>query len=312
MSIRNLSPLSEAKSIAIIGGSARPHSLGAIVLDNIVQGGFSGTIYAVNPHRFDYPGVGWSANIAELPEAPDLAVVVTPAETVPGIIGELGEKGARCAIVVSAGLNQANGLKQAMLDAARPYCLRIVGPNCLGFIAPRLNLNATFARTRASAGGLALLSQSGALVTAVLDWAEARSIGFSAIASVGDMADVDLGDLIDLYATDPATKAILLYVEGVHRDDLEQRHRLPPDRADGGTRMRAAGYPNARDGRAPGSARARATRPWSAGDRPDRPRRRRDGGEGDARGRRRFPRKAVREDGASGRARPRIRRSQRP
>lgn len=198
MSIRNLSPLSEAKSIAIIGGSARPHSLGAIVLDNIVQGGFSGTIYAVNPHRFDYPGVGWSANIAELPEAPDLAVVVTPAETVPGIIGELGEKGARCAIVVSAGLNQANGLKQAMLDAARPYCLRIVGPNCLGFIAPRLNLNATFARTRASAGGLALLSQSGALVTAVLDWAEARSIGFSAIASVGDMADVDLGDLIDL------------------------------------------------------------------------------------------------------------------
>ncbi len=166
MSIRNLSPLSEAKSIAIIGGSARPHSLGAIVLDNIVQGGFSGTIYAVNPNRFDYPGVGWSANIAELPEAPDLAVVVTPAETVPGIIGELGEKGARCAIVVSAGLNQANGLKQAMLDAAaRPYCLRIVGPNCLGFIAPRLNLNATFARTRASAGGLALLSQSGALVT---------------------------------------------------------------------------------------------------------------------------------------------------
>ncbi|PZR84500.1 MAG: GNAT family N-acetyltransferase [Stutzerimonas stutzeri] len=215
MSIRNLSPLSEAKSIAVIGGSARPHSLGAIVLDNIVQGGFTGAIYAVNPHRFDYPGVGWSASIAELSEAPDLAVVVTPPETVPGIIAELGEKGTRCAIVVSAGLGQANGLKQAMLDAARPYCLRIVGPNCLGFIAPRLNLNATFARTKAAAGGLALLSQSGALVTAVLDWAEARSIGFSAIASVGDMADVDLGDLIDLYATDPATKAILLYVEGV-------------------------------------------------------------------------------------------------
>lgn len=215
MSIRNLSPLSEAKSIAIIGGSSRPHSLGAIVLDNIVQGGFTGSIYAVNPHRFDYPGIGWRASIAELPDAPDLAVVVTPPETVPGIIAELGEKGTRCAIVVSAGLNQANGLKQAMLDAAQPYCLRIVGPNCLGFIAPRLNLNATFARTRASAGGLALLSQSGALVTAVLDWAETRSVGFSAIASVGDMADVDLGDLIDLYATDPATKAILLYVEGV-------------------------------------------------------------------------------------------------
>ncbi|SDA36405.1 bifunctional acetate--CoA ligase family protein/GNAT family N-acetyltransferase [Sphingomonas sp. NFR15] len=215
MSIRNLSPLSDAKSVAVIGGSARPHSLGAIVLDNIVRGGFSGTIYAVNPHRFDQPGVGWCATIADLPEVPDLAVVATPAESVPGIIELLGEKGTRCAIVLSAGLNQANGLKQAMLDAARSHCLRIVGPNCLGFVAPRLKLNATFARTKASEGGLALLSQSGALVTAVLDWAQARSIGFSAVASVGDMADVDLGDLIDLYATDPATKAILLYVEGV-------------------------------------------------------------------------------------------------
>lgn len=215
MSIRNLTPLLNARSIAIIGGSTRAHSLGAIVLDNIVAGGFSGPIYAVNPHRIECVGVRWAARIPDLVDAPDLAIVVTPAPTVPTVIAELGERGTRCAVVLSAGITDADGLRQRMLDAAKPYCLRIVGPNCLGVIAPRLKLNATFARTSAEQGGLALISQSGALVTAVLDWAAVRDIGFSAVNSVGDMADVDIGDLIDLYATDAATKAILLYVEGV-------------------------------------------------------------------------------------------------
>lgn len=215
MSIRNLSPLLHAESIAVIGGSDRPHSLGRILLDNLLGNAFEGQIHAVNPHRVERAGVRWSASIGDLPQAPSLAVIVTPADAVPGIIAELGDLGTRCAVVLSAGIGKSSGLEKAMLDAAKRHMLRIVGPNCLGIIAPHAHLDATFARTPALPGNLALISQSGALVTAVLDWAYARGIGFSAIASAGDMADVDLGDLIDLYATDPATKAILLYIEGV-------------------------------------------------------------------------------------------------
>lgn len=215
MTIRNLSPLLHPRSVALIGASERAGSLGAAVLDNILAGGFPGRIHAVNPHRVERAGVHWANSVGALPEAPDLAVVMTPAETVPTIIAELGERGNRCAVVLSAGITGGNGLRQAMLDAARPHLLRVVGPNCLGIAAPHARLDATFARTDVKAGHLALISQSGALVTAMLDWAGSRGIGFSGIVSAGDMADVDLGDLIDLFAVDPDTDAILLYVEGV-------------------------------------------------------------------------------------------------
>jgi acetyltransferase len=215
MTIRNLSSLLHPRSVALVGASGRESSLGAAVLRNILSRNFPGPIYAVNPHQFEQPGVHWVASIESLPRVPDLAIVVTPAETVPRVIAELGAEGCKCAVVMSAGITEANGLRQAMLDAARPHLLRIIGPNCLGVIAPRASLDATFARTPAKAGRLALISQSGALVTAILDWADARGIGFSGIVSVGDMADVDLGDLVDLFAVDPATDAILLYLEGV-------------------------------------------------------------------------------------------------
>ncbi len=214
MSIRHLENLIRPRSVALVGASMRPGSVGQVVLANILGNGFAGAIHAVNPKPIDMPGVRWSASIEALPAAVDLAVVVTPADTVPDIIGRLGAIGCRTAVVISAGVTEASGLREAMLDAAKPYMLRVIGPNCLGVLMPQVGLNASFARTETRTGRLALISQSGALVTAILDWASAREIGFSGIVSVGDMADVDLGDLIDLFASDPETDGILLYVEG--------------------------------------------------------------------------------------------------
>lgn len=215
MSIRNLSPLMDPKSLVLVGASDKIGSLGACVLDNVLSGGFAGNITVINPHEVTRSDVRWERSIDALDKASDLAVVMTPAATVPRVISELGQTGTRCAVVLSGGITGANGLRQAMLDAARPNLLRVVGPNCLGIMSPRAKLNATFARTPAKRGKLAFISQSGALLTAVLDWADVRGIGFSGIVSAGDMADVDIGDLLDLYAVDPETHAILLYVESI-------------------------------------------------------------------------------------------------
>lgn len=215
MTIRNLSPLLHARSIAVVGGSERPGAVGTLLLDNLLAGGFEGSIHVVNPHPVTRPGAHWCESVGKLPEAPDLAIIVTPAPSVAGIIDELGRLGTRCAVILSAGLGEASGLRHGIVDAARRRDVRIVGPNCLGIMAPHARINATFARTAARPGHLGLISQSGALITAVLDWAQSRGIGFSSILSAGEMADADLGDLIDLLAGDPLTHAILLYVEGV-------------------------------------------------------------------------------------------------
>ena len=214
MTIRNLDALFRPGMVAVIGGSSRAGSLGERVLANLIEGGFEGRILAVNPHPVVREGAIWVERVADLPEAPDLAVIVTPADTVPGIIGELGRLGTRTAVVISSGFHDP-GLRTAMLEAARPHLLRIVGPNCLGVLMPHAKLNASFAPRNALPGRLAFVSQSGALVTAMLDWAAERNIGFSSVISAGDMADVDLGDLIDKLALDPQTEAILLYIEGV-------------------------------------------------------------------------------------------------
>ncbi len=152
-------------------------------------------------------------DIASLPQAPELAVIATKPDTVPGLIGELGKKGTRAVVAITAGFSPA--LKQAMLDQAKPYCLRIIGPNCLGIAVPGIGLHANFELNRPPAGKLAFLSQSGALVTGILDWAMARDIGFSYVVSMGDMADVDVGDLLDFLAADIATQSILLYLETI-------------------------------------------------------------------------------------------------
>lgn len=213
MTLRYLDRLLSPASVAVFGASTRPASVGATVWRNLRAGGFTGPLWPVNPKHAALDGVPAYARAADLPAAPDLAVICTPAATVPGLIAELGAIGTRAAVVVTAGLDAAQ--KQAMLDAARPHLLRILGPNCIGLLSPALGLNASFAHVDALPGPLAFVSQSGALVTAVLDWARARGIGFSHLISLGEHADVDFGDLLDHLANDGATRAILLYAESI-------------------------------------------------------------------------------------------------
>lgn len=212
MSIRHLDKLFAPASVAVFGASERPGRVGTTVWRNL-HGQFTGRLYPVNPKHRTLDGEKAYASVKALPEAPDLAVICTPADTVVQLIAQLGERGTRAAIVVTAGLDKAT--RQAMLDAARVHTLRILGPNCIGLLVPRLGLNASFAHIGASAGDLAFVSQSGALVTAMLDWAAARGIGFSHFVSLGEHADVDFGDLLDHLGSDPHTRGILLYIESV-------------------------------------------------------------------------------------------------
>lgn len=213
MSIRHLDRLLEPRSVAVIGASDRVGSVGATVWRNLRAGTFPGAIHGVNPKHAALDGVAVYASPADLPEVPDLAVLCTPPATVPGLIDALGRLGTRAAIVMTAGLSAAQ--KQAMLDAARPHVLRLLGPNCLGLLSPHIGLNASFAHTDALAGDMAFVSQSGALVTAVLDWSKSRRIGFSHLVSLGERADVDFGDLLDHLASDARTRSILLYIESI-------------------------------------------------------------------------------------------------
>jgi acetyltransferase len=213
MSIRHLDSLFHPRSVAVFGASDRPASVGATVWRNLKAGGFGGALYAVNPGRDHVDGDRAWPSAAALPQTPELAVICTPPHTVAGLVAELGERGTRAAIVLTAGQTAAQ--KQAMLDAARRHLLRILGPNCLGLLAPHAGLNASFAHRAAARGPLAFVSQSGALVTAMLDWAAGRGIGFSQFVSLGEHADIDFGDLLDWLANDPATRAILLYIESI-------------------------------------------------------------------------------------------------
>ena len=220
MSVRNLDSIFRPKSIALIGASTRPHSVGAVTADNLRMAGFDGPILPVNPRHTAVAGALAYPNVSSLPVSPELAVICTPAETVPGLIAELGARGTRAAIVITAGFREGGitkglVLEQAMLDAAKPHLMRIVGPNCLGVLSTPHGLNASFAQAMPKRGGVAFIAQSGAIVTTVLDWANGRGIGFSHLVSLGDMADVDFGDMLDYLAMDDATTAILLYIEAI-------------------------------------------------------------------------------------------------
>lgn len=214
MTTRNFDALFQPRAIALIGASNRENSVGQVLARNLLESGFAGPVMPV--HRtaqairssLTYPSV------ADLPVTPDLAVIATPAETVPQFIADLGERGCRAAVVISAGLGSPD-MRQKMLDASRPHMLRIVGPNCLGFISPGAGINASFAQLTPRKGGLALVAQSGAITTAALDWAHGKGHGFSHVVSLGDTADVDIADLLDYLAQDHDTKAILLYIESV-------------------------------------------------------------------------------------------------
>lgn len=219
MTVRNLNHLLHPASVAVIGASDRPGSIGATVMKNMVCAGFTGNVWPVNARHARVAGREAWPDVASLPQAPALAVICTPAQTVPGLVAQLAERGTRAAVVLSAGLQEtgADGrtLQEHMLQQARPCLLRVLGSNCVGLLVPALGLNASFAHLTPRPGQLAFLSQSGALTTAMLDWADAHQVGFSHFVSMGDCADVDFGDMLDYLASDPDTRAILLYMESV-------------------------------------------------------------------------------------------------
>jgi acetyltransferase len=220
MSVRNLNLLFNPTSVALIGASAKPRTVGAVALRNIYAAGFHGDIYLVNPGRSEIDGHPCFADVAGLPKAPDLAVIATPPDSVPGLISQLGARGTKAAVVITAGFGEGSSARgqalcNAMLEAARPHLLRIVGPNCFGLMLPRVDLNASFIHIQPLPGRLAFVAQSGALLATVVDWATHRRIGFSHLVSLGDMADVDFGDMLDYLGADNHTRAILLYIESV-------------------------------------------------------------------------------------------------
>lgn len=215
MTIRNLEHAFAPKSVAVFGASLRDGSVGRVVFDNIVNGGFEGDIWPVNSKYSEVAGRRCYSKAADLPGVPDLGVIVTPPGIVPAIVHDLAEKGTRAAVVITAGLTRENGLRQAMLDAAKPSLFRIIGPNTVGLMIPPVKLNAGFAHMAARPGNIALLSQSGAIATSLIDWAAHNNVGFSQIVSLGDMADVDVGDCLDMLAGDAHTRAIVMYLETI-------------------------------------------------------------------------------------------------
>jgi len=214
-----LTPLFEPASVAIVGASEIPGKVGTVLLSNMLGAGYRGALFAVNPKYSTVRGVPCYPSVTKVPAQLDLAVVATPANTVPGVIEECGRARVRSAVIITAGFSEAGPegalLQRALLDNARRGGVRLIGPNCLGIARPELGLNATFARGAALPGSLGLVSQSGAVCAAMLDWATPNRVGFSSIVSLGGSSDLDFGEIIDYLANDPKTEHILLYIEGI-------------------------------------------------------------------------------------------------
>src|SRR5450631_3236212 len=216
MSTYRLDKLFSPRSVALIGASPRPTSPGRAVLRNLRDAGFKGPIRLINPHYDEIEGIRSVRSFDELPEVPDLVVIAAPPQAVPAIVATAGERGTAAGIIITSGLGHGAGSLAASCEAAaRAKGLRLVGPNCLGVMVPGANLNASFAASMPNSGDLALISQSGAIATGLVEWAGTRSIGFSAVVSLGDGIDVDFGDLLDFFSLDRATRAILLYIESI-------------------------------------------------------------------------------------------------
>jgi acetyltransferase len=216
VSTYRLKSVFEPASVAVVGSRSRPRSVGRAVIGNLLQAGFPGPIALVNLHPVQLDGVTCVRRLRDLPWTPDLVVIATPAETVPGIAAEAADRGAGAIAVLTAAMGQGPGSPAAQLEAlARSKGLRVLGPNCLGVIAPHAHLNASLAGRFPKAGDLALISQSGAISGGLVEWSMGRSVGFSAVVSLGDALDVDFADLLDYFATDHRTRAILLYVETI-------------------------------------------------------------------------------------------------
>lgn len=215
----NLDKIFNPQNVAIIGASDVEGSVGYAIVKNFTQSGFAGKVYFVNIKKPEILGVKTYQTVDQIPELVDLAIIATPAKTVPDVMVECGKAHVKGVIIVSAGFKETGpagkALEEKLFEAAKKYGIRVIGPNCIGIIRPRVNLNATFLDKMPKSGNIAFLSQSGALGSAILDWAIHENIGFSNFVSVGSMVDVDFGDLIDYFGSDPKTKSILMYVEGI-------------------------------------------------------------------------------------------------
>jgi acetyltransferase len=202
MTARNLHLLLRPRSIAVIGASSRLQTVGGMVMRNLIKGGFPGSVMAVNPDATAVTGMAVYRDVSHLPETPDLALVCTAPDTLPGIVDDLGTRGTSAAAILastehSPADSSSRSLQQAVLKAAKPHLLRVLGPNSIGLLVPELALNASFAPVSAQSGQIAFISQSGALTSAALDWAAARDIGLSYVVSLGDAADIDAADMIE-------------------------------------------------------------------------------------------------------------------
>ncbi len=215
----NLDKIFHPKTIAIIGASNEEGSVGQILMKNLTMNGFEGKVVPVNIRRKEVMGKKAYQSVSEIPELIDLAIIATPAKTVPSIVEECGKAGIKGLIIISAGFKEIGqeglALEKQLIALKNKYNLRIIGPNCFGIIRPSLNLNATFGEMLPKVGNIAFISQSGALGSAILDWALSQNLGFSNFVSVGSMIDVDFGDLIDYFGSDPQTRSIILYIEGI-------------------------------------------------------------------------------------------------
>ena len=214
-----LSGLFEPGSVAVFGAKDEPDSVGQVVFQNMLESGFKGQFYAINPKYSQVQGQRAYASIEEIDAAIELAIIATPARTVPDIIESCGRHGVKAAVVISAGFAETGpegqALEQALLAAAQRYRIRLIGPNCLGIMRPHIGLNATFNKGGANTGNIAFVSQSGALCTAILDWAQSSDVGFSSVVSTGSSTDVDFGEILDYLVSDVHTHSILMYIEGI-------------------------------------------------------------------------------------------------
>lgn len=216
MSTYRLDSIFRPRAVAVVGSQSRPRSVGRAVVENLLASGFSGPIGLVNKHPSPMDGVATVRHLHELPWTPDLVVIATPAATVPQLAAEAAEKGATALVVLTAAMGSGPSSPAAQLEAlTREKGLRVLGPNCLGVIAPHARLNASLASRFPKAGDLALISQSGAISGGLVEWSMSQPVGFSAVVSLGDALDVDFADLLDYFATDSRTRAILLYVEAI-------------------------------------------------------------------------------------------------
>ncbi len=214
-----LNALFAPKSVAVFGASDRPDSVGQIVFQNMLSSGFQGKLYPINSKNPEVQGQRAYASIAEIGEPIDLVVIATPPQTVPGIIEACGIHGVKAAVIITAGFGEAGtagvALEKELIEVARRYGIRLIGPNCLGIMRPSIGLNATFNKGAANVGNIALVSQSGALCTAILDWANRNDVGFSSVVSMGSSTDVDFGEILDYLVSDANTHSILMYIEGI-------------------------------------------------------------------------------------------------